>query len=384
MAKFLIMGYIGRGNAGDDLMLVSLVELLRGSAPGSEITVAVDTVLPPSHRYLSAVRVIPRRPWQVLLALMRSDVLVWAGGSFLHDVVGRRTYVRQLLLSVGLVSIARSLRRRVWLLGVGVGPVKTWWGARLVRSLIRLSDLVVTRDSDSESRIRTLVPTHQRLASTLDLSLPGLTAREESARFSGIGSVSRNAPLRRLCVSLVPTQYLYGFGVSDKTLIEEVKWGLLLAQEVLGSFEVSVFAFNRETDSRMASALAAALQSEGIAARAIFYLGDPLVLFEEVRRCWVALNMRYHGIVYSFAANQPQVVLAYHLKCTQLATEIGVDPTLVLDPLQWQRDNIARALVRACAQRQPYSTTPEHASQHVARTVRKLLSDLYGGGVRTA
>src|SRR5690606_22990954 len=96
--KYVISGYYGYGNAGDDAILTAMVDGLRRYDPEADIT-----VIGPNRRRLEwageeiwegnpdvfgrlGVRVVPRdATLQVLGAMRRADLVISGGGGLLQD-----------------------------------------------------------------------------------------------------------------------------------------------------------------------------------------------------------------------------------------------------------------------------------------------------------
>jgi len=100
-ARFLISGYYGFGNLGDEALLAVIVEQLRGRYPGASIDVLSNTPAETARTY--GVEATPRAaPGAVRRAIDRADVVLSGGGGLLQNV----TSLRSLLYYAGIVRTA--------------------------------------------------------------------------------------------------------------------------------------------------------------------------------------------------------------------------------------------------------------------------------------
>lgn len=166
--KVLVSGYLGFGNLGDEALFAGMARALQGR--GHEV--AALSADPAATRAAHGVAAHPRLhgvPW----ALARCDVLISGGGGLLQD----GTSTRSLSYYLGLIQLARRLRRRVIVFGQSVGPLSARGAERVGRALRGLP--VAVRDRPSLAALRALgVPAH--LAADPALTLPPPTERPGS------------------------------------------------------------------------------------------------------------------------------------------------------------------------------------------------------------
>ena len=88
--KFIISGYYGFSNAGDEAMLSAMIHSIKEADPAASITVisghpeatARTFGTPAIHRF---------SPFALLRGILRSDIVISGGGSLLQDVTSRRS-----------------------------------------------------------------------------------------------------------------------------------------------------------------------------------------------------------------------------------------------------------------------------------------------------
>jgi len=149
--RVVISGYYGFGNLGDEAVLFSMLQSLRREIPGLEITVLSND--PPAiARDYGVVAVNRWNTRQVADALLRGELLISGGGSLLQDVTGGKS----LLYYLGVIWLARLLRRPVMYYAQGIGPVNTAAGRRLVGLTTRGVRAVTVRDGESLKDLRSM------------------------------------------------------------------------------------------------------------------------------------------------------------------------------------------------------------------------------------
>lgn len=125
--RWLVSGYFGARNLGDEALLAGLLGGLRDR--GARVVQVLS--LDPAHT--RALHGVParRRVCGLPAALLGSDVLVSGGGGLLQDV----TSGRSLGYYLGVIRAARALRRRAVVYGQSLGPLSVGGQRRVQRAL---------------------------------------------------------------------------------------------------------------------------------------------------------------------------------------------------------------------------------------------------------
>ena len=140
--SLLLCGYYGEHNLGDDALLQVLLQDL---PPCSSLVItAADSE--PVQALAPTARVINRRSLKATLrAALRTDVLIFGGGSLLQD----STSFNSLIYYVLLICAARFRGGRVLLWGQGLGPLRRPISRILVRWVLPLCAAISWRDDAS-------------------------------------------------------------------------------------------------------------------------------------------------------------------------------------------------------------------------------------------
>lgn len=180
--RYLLYGYYGQGNFGDDVLLRAMIEGIRARDPGACFNVynlasvagyAGDARVRFTGlaRYTQSMR---KRPWRLvpyLVMLMRwltrSDVLVIGGGTLFID---KGRFNVSLALLYFSMLLAKVMSRRVVIAGVGVDrlshPASRW----LTRRIFSAAEFVAVREASALPYVAHR-PERTKLAADLALAL---------------------------------------------------------------------------------------------------------------------------------------------------------------------------------------------------------------------
>ncbi|MGQ9477314.1 MAG: polysaccharide pyruvyl transferase family protein, partial [Candidatus Bipolaricaulia bacterium] len=162
----LLGGYYGFGNLGDEAILFALLRGLREALP--QIEPVVLSAEPARTAAAYGVEAINR--WSLLgiwRELGRARLFLLGGGGLLQDVTSRRSA----LYYLGLLRLARLRRVPVFLLGQGIGPLRSRLLRRLAASELKRAEYVMVRDELSLKLLQEWGADRGQLARGYDLAL---------------------------------------------------------------------------------------------------------------------------------------------------------------------------------------------------------------------
>ncbi len=269
-------GYYGYKNTGDEAILMAIVRELkaRGESPlvlsarprETFERYAVDA----AHRYL---------PWALLAAFRRMDRFLLGGGGLLQD----RTSRRSLAYYLGLLALARRMKRPATVFNVSLGPLSPEGERRVARALQGVPLVVRDRRSFAYARRLGLAP---RLGADPALLLPPPKVAGEPG-----------------LVILVPR-----YGVNPRPLVSA---SYRLAK--LG-YEPFVLAFQPGLDE-------ATLENFDHLPKEL--TGDPKRALYLIASASFVISARLHGMVLAAAAGTPFAGINYDPKVEAFAEETG-------------------------------------------------------------
>ncbi len=269
-------GYYGYKNAGDEAILLATVRELkaRGKSPlvlsarprETFERYAVDAV----HRY---------SPWAILGAFRRMDRFLLGGGGLLQD----RTSRRSLAYYLGLVTLARRLKRPVTVFNVSLGPLTPEGERRVARALKGVPILV--RDQTSLAYARRLGLRAELGADPALLLPPPKVAREPGL------------------VIIVPR-----YGVNPRPMVSASYRLLKLGYDVL------VMALQPGMDEEVMEEFQGLPKEVSADPKRVLYL---------LASANFVISARLHGMVLAAAAGTPYAGINYDPKVEGFAKETG-------------------------------------------------------------
>jgi polysaccharide pyruvyl transferase WcaK-like protein len=181
--EYLLYGYYGHGNFGDDLLLRAMIEGIRAREPAASFNIycrnsvagyADDLYVRFTGiaRYTESIR---KRPWRLIWYfaawirwLGRSDVLVIGGGTLFIDK-GRFSITLALLYAA--VLLAKTMGKRVVIAGVGVDRLTNRASKWLTQRIFNAAEFVAVREEAAFAYVPQGTREHTKLAADLVLGL---------------------------------------------------------------------------------------------------------------------------------------------------------------------------------------------------------------------
>ena len=323
---WVIIGNYGAANTGDEAMLAGLLDALSSDEPLTLYVVSKRTAAP---SWSTSSRVSWIRPWPLtaLAALWNARGLAMGGGTHFHDDYRHPRLLRHwwyLSRIVALSAAAKLLRKKIVWLSVGVGPLNDLVTRALCRAALSFCDQVSVRDRQSLREVRALKP-RARVVGSFDLA--ALMRRPAPA-----GSADR----QRLGVSLIDISSVRGGSASrEATFRDGVTDGLRRVLDLRAALDVSIIVLrggSREDDVDVSRDVfdRLALSHPGRVAF-VDYEDSPRAMFAHVAGCDFMLGARYHASILAYLARVPQIVIAYHRKCSDFCEHVGLSAAAKLE-----------------------------------------------------
>jgi polysaccharide pyruvyl transferase CsaB len=193
--KFIISGYYGFSNAGDEAMLSAMIHSIKEADPAASITVisghpeatARTFGTPAIHRF---------SPFALLRGILRSDIVISGGGSLLQDVTSRRSiYYYLSIMAAGIL-----FRKKVFLYAQGIGPVRSLKTRRILKIVLDHVTAITVRDEFSHDFLKGLgVKTPVSVTADAVLSLP-VVSKEKGREILRRAGVPEDRKIIALCV----------------------------------------------------------------------------------------------------------------------------------------------------------------------------------------
>ncbi|HEY8296804.1 MAG TPA: polysaccharide pyruvyl transferase CsaB [Candidatus Baltobacteraceae bacterium] len=150
--RFLLSGYYGFGNLGDDALLEVIVGQLRTRYPYAQIEVL--SAQPETTAHDLRVEATSRMDvGAVREAIARADVVLSGGGGLLQNA----TSLRSLLYYAGVVRSAVRSKSPTMIFAQSIGPLD-FWGKTIVREWCKGVARATVRDARSQALLASLLP----------------------------------------------------------------------------------------------------------------------------------------------------------------------------------------------------------------------------------
>lgn len=145
MTKYIVSGYIGFDNFGDELIARVLTDKLK-SEGAEEITLISSNPVITAKRYgVKSCNML--KFWN---SLKNSDILISGGGSLLQDVTSLKSLIYYLLV----IYSAIILRKKVIIYAQGIGPINSLIGKVLTKYALKRAEKISVRDTKSQELLR--------------------------------------------------------------------------------------------------------------------------------------------------------------------------------------------------------------------------------------
>jgi polysaccharide pyruvyl transferase CsaB len=293
----VISGYYGFNNNGDDTVLKSVIDGLKGARPGLNITVL--SMRPRETRLLYGVDSINRyNLFSVYRALRKAKMLITGGGSLIQDV----TSTQSLIYYLWLINRAYKCGVRNMLYANGIGPVRQPVNIARVRNALNRVEMITLRDELSEQTLKHFGVTNPEIHVTADaaFSLNNVDEDEVQNLLAGLGLEGKRF-----------------FGVA----VRKWKYNMPGFEEEIAKFADYITQSYRYTalfipmrpvdDSEISRRIMGLMKQQAI------FLGDRYTseqLRGVVAKSEFILGMRLHTLIYAAKSGTPVIGLVYDSK----------------------------------------------------------------------
>ena len=330
--RVVICGAYGRGNAGDDAILLAILTELRSIDP--DLSFQVFSRSPMDTRRTYRVNAFYTfNGFQAIRYFRKAKFFINGGGSLMQDVTSNRS----LWFYLWTLAAAKKHHCPVIMYGCGIGPIqKDGNRRRAAKVMNKYVDSITLRDPDSRKELEVLGVTKPAIALSADttVSLPAaspevidgiLNSRGIPADGKYVGFILRPWPgfEARVQDLAAAADYVYEtYGLTPVFFPIEPRLDIAAAQRV---------AQKMTAPHHVLTEAFTAAQTIGI-----------------LSRMQVVVSMRLHGLIFSASQGVPLVGIVYDQKVSSFLSYIGQDLYEGLDQLTQERlkDLIDQAVSR--------------------------------------
>lgn len=292
--KIVVCGYYGQGNAGDEALLLSLLQFLGDDI---EVTVLSGNPLQTSQQY--QVKAISRTHLlKIIQALQSADAFLWGGGSLMQDV----TSITSPLYYAGLMALAQILQVKTIAWAQGIGPLKRPFIQQLTYQVLKRCQAISVRDIASLQLVE-------------NWHLPVTLAPDPVwALQSQLPNITLELPSPYTAVVLRPHPLL------TEEVLKRLVEGLKRFQRATNS-SLLVIPFQPSQDGEIARFLGEQLGN----CSQLLTFENPKQLKGIFSQVTMTIGMRLHGVIMALAEGSSAFALCYDPKVTQLMQSMGLE-----------------------------------------------------------
>ena len=293
MTKYLISGYIGFDNFGDEAIASVLVSNLKKNG-AEKITVLSSNPEKTARLY----DVDSEYFLKFFKPILEADVLISGGGSLLQDI----TSLKSLIYYLTVIVIALVFNKKVVIFAQGFTPFRTKLGKFFTNFVLKYCDKIYVRDIKSQELLKTM-KIHSELVSD-----PVFGIENFSNEHKGIGVQLRSFPS-------LTEDFLNNLAdsIAEKFKDEEIK--LLSLQDSL--------------DFSVLESFSKKLEQRGVKSK-IYKNESILATINLISGLEYLIGMRFHANLIAAKAGVKVLGINYDVKVENLAKMVGF-PILELD-----------------------------------------------------
>lgn len=301
MTKYVISGYIGFDNFGDEAIAKVLTAHLKNNN-AEKITVLSSN----PHKTSNLYQTHSEYYLNFIKPIFESDVLISGGGSLLQDI----TSLKSLAYYLSVILTALLLGKKVVIFAQGFTPFKTKIGKFLTKNIIKYCDAIHVRDSKSQEILKEM----------------------------GIESNLVADPV--FDIEIIEPKYHHGVGIQLRdfhTLTEEFM--LNLANEIARNFKdekIKLFSLQDTLDLNILENFSKMLANKGIDSEIYKNLSvDDCI--KKISELEYLIGMRFHSALVATKAGVKVLGINYDIKVLNLAKKLGF-PIIGLNDISFTRE----------------------------------------------
>ncbi|MFN3966115.1 MAG: polysaccharide pyruvyl transferase CsaB [Endomicrobiia bacterium] len=189
--RIVIAGYFGFKNAGDELILESIIDSLRKEIIDIHIDVLSNA---PSETILNyKVNAVNRwNPFEIIKTIKNSDLLIMAGGLF-QDITG----IFSLYYYLAIIILGKIFGKSIFLYGVEFAPIRYKFNCYILKKVLKFANKIAVRSTGSLEFLKNLgIQKNVILSADIVISYPVvyLKQRPKERKLKKIGLILKNSP----------------------------------------------------------------------------------------------------------------------------------------------------------------------------------------------
>lgn len=363
--KYVISGYYGFNNSGDDALLLSIISGIKSNDEKAEITVLSKS--PAETRRGYGVDAVNRyNIFSLLAKISRCDVLVSGGGTLIQD----ETSTKSLMYYLAVIKIAKFFKKKVMLYANGIGPLNSFKNIEMTKRTLNEVDLITLRDKKSLDAIEQVGVAGPEIKLTADPAFL-LKADGKGEEILESYGIPHGQPLMCVSVRKWKNNPAYFTGI----MAEFCDY----AFEKYGLFTVFM-PMQQKFDFDIANEIKNNMKNRSVVIGANYSVESLLSIMSEMSIC---VGMRLHTLIYSASCTVPTIGIVYDPKVNGFMEYMGEDKFVSVESMNME--NLCSLLDGVCRN---YDAVRNEMKRNItsmrvkARENTELLQKLISGGKR--
>ena len=361
--KFVISGYYGFGNNGDDALLLAITKEIKSLYPDAEITVLSKSPKKTEKQY--HVRSVNRyNVFSVLNALHRCDMLISGGGTLVQDA----TSTKSLIYYLTVIRIAKFFKKKVMLYANGIGPLTSFKNIERTKDILNTVDLITLRDKNSLAELEQIGVRKEIMELTADPAFL-LEPDGNGSKILETYGVAEDGKL--MCISLrnwkdMPKDFskiIAGF--CDYAFEKHGIYTVLLPMQV-------------SVDYKLASDVKNKMKNKATIVSGKYPVESVLSVIDKM---YVCVGMRLHTLIYSASRIVPAIGIVYDPKVKGFLDYINEERYVDLSEIS--EEGLCKLLDEICENHSEVTSHMRYAIGLIKKKAKRngeLMQELLCGG----
>jgi len=316
--RILIIGAYGCGNAGDDALLQSIVDYFHdynltataGSKNNLKPWLQVKTIRCRLNEGISfpVFKSMIKDVFIILFHLIHSNAIIFGGGSLIHDL----TFYNLIFIYFWHLC-ALIFRKRVYYLGMGVGPLNTRFGKKISKFFLSKSTYLFVRDKRGESICHSIDVNNSILSNDIAF----LINKKNQCN----GRTLRENNLHEKCyICITASEWFDSDNFWNKSSIDfevQIKKFAAYLDMLFEFYNMKiVFVPTVSHDSQLAEKLSNKISFKDYIIIPNNY--NSMEMAEIIENSYLLVGMRMHSIIFAARQSVPFIAIIYNQKVNEL------------------------------------------------------------------
>lgn len=303
---FVLSGYYGFDNSGDDALLYAIIESLKKYKPDARIGVLSAKAKKTKNQY--GVDCFGRfNVFEVKKALKNTKMLLSGGGSLIQDATSSKSLTYYLYI----MRLAKKYGAKLYVYANGIGPLKDKNLARSAKVLEK-ADMITLRENESVTELARMGVTNKNVLVTADPALILSCNAENGIKdIPGLDS--------KLCGKKILGISVRSWDDNESEFVKKIAEIADYAYEKHGLTPVFI-AMRYPHDLKISEEIASLTKCKSYVIKEKLSVNDT---FKAVSLCDAVLGMRLHTLVFASGAAVPVIGLVYDKKVSGFLDYIG-------------------------------------------------------------